>query len=207
MTQRYNFDYWPPLPLEHQRVAPAQSSPSEELAQGLLYIDNEPRRLAVLATKEWVDIEDFWYDGASAPKPDQVFPEGVLSRTTLLGETALRVRSKRHLQNATYTFQRLARELACLYDDKDPIDEHPVLKVLGPHGSVHVGDTRAEQFLFHHAFFQNDKRYPRTNVLIARQVVYDIFDHTEPLPIGVGKDGQAVLAKVALKWNSTIKAL
>ncbi len=201
MTSRFDFDYWPPRPIEQPFTVPEQSAPSEELCRDLLYIADDDRRRAVYATGDWVDIEDFWVE--TLREPDAHILEAHTTIDPIFGEESrFRVHGRRHLQNATYTFHRLGFEVAA-YDDTKEDDENPLIKTLDEHGSGrYQGDTRAEGFLFHHVFSTWDKRFSNRHVLIARQAVLNIYERLDPLPLGLGEQGRMVLAKVALRWHT-----
>lgn len=204
MIDRFDFSYWPPRPHDLPSVMPAQSAPSEELTRDILMIPNDARRSAVYASGDWVDIEDFWVESLAEPHPSDIRSETVIDTMTMAQTNWLRVHGRRHLQNATSTFYRVAYELAAYDDNEDPDKEHPAIKTLDENGGDDVpfeGDTRAEGFLYHHVFFESDSRFSNRHILLARQAINDIFDGLDPLPLGVGKEGQMIIAKVALRWH------
>lgn len=209
MIDRFDFSYWPPRPHELPPVQPAQSAPNEELCRDVLLIPNETRRRAVYASGDWVDIEDFWIESMSEPKPSDVRSETVIDTMTMASTHWLRVYGRRHLQHATATFHRVALELAAYDDNEDHDKEHPAIQTLDEveDNLPFIGDTRAEAFLYHHVFFESDNRFSHRHILLARQAINDIYDGLNPLPLGVGQEGQMVIAKVALRWHEEVSKL
>ena len=203
MIDRFDFSYWPPRPHDLPAITPAQSAPSEELTRDVLLIPNDARRAAVYASDDWVDIEDFWVESLAEPHPSDVRSETVIDTMTMAQTNWLRVHGRRHLQNATATFHKVAYELAAYDDNEDPDNEHPSIKVLDEGDDLlpFEGDTRAEGFLYHHVFFESDTRFSSRHILLARQAIVDVYDGLSDLPMGVGKEGQMIIAKVALRWH------
>ncbi len=193
MTERYDFTYWPPRPIEQPLFVPAQSCSDDELTRDVLYIKDPIRRSAVYATGDWADIQDFWNETTFEPKPKQIYAEAVVDPVTKETTSYLRINGRRHLNRATHAFHSTALYLC---DDTDEtyneVDEY----FLG-------SKTRPQLFLEKSVFNSLNRNHSEMNVLIARRALTDIIENVdEPWPKHLRTEGQVILAKVALRWHT-----
>lgn len=196
-TRRYDFDYWPPVPLEQVPVLPAQSAEADELCHGVLYVNDSARQRALYTSGEWVDIQDFWLE-SKGPKPGQAGKDWEFPDMDSVIRPPERVRSRYHLSGPTYTFHVLCYEM---------VDRH--LTETDPTYSYYPDFSNSELFkhLFHEVFSVWNKQYSHEKVLVSRKTVMDMYEGLDPVPWGLSKEGQALIAKVALRWSHGITQL
>jgi len=197
MSERYDFTYWPPRPHGIAPVTPVEPCEKDEVCRDLLYIPNQERKAAVYATGDWADIEDFWLETVREPSPRAIWSQTETDPITGQDSSTLRVIGRRHLQTSIYTFHQLGYEIA-FYEACELAEEGDERHLEGQRV------TRAQKFLFHHAFNLWDTDHSNRDILIARNVIMDIYEERLELPPSLSDSNRAILAKVALRWNQSI---
>lgn len=196
MTYRYDFEYWPPLPLEQEPVEPISDGFDYELCEELLCSDDPMIRQALHASGEWLDIEDFWLE-AKPPKDSNLIYDPQLYNLAAHGEETKRVLNKRHLSNATLIFRELAYDIADLsHYAESPLDD-----------SYHDSDgSTTGQLLAQCIFNDRDRTCGQEELLIRRDYVTDLYHNKEFMPWALGPESHLLIAKVALNWTVEIDA-
>lgn len=189
-VDRYDFSYWPPVPIESLGVVPAESAEPDELCRGLLYITDRQRLKAVYASDEWVDIQDFWL-AANPPRETQTQVDDTFKDLPDFLHPPIKVWSRYHLSGPSYAFSLLAYDVA-FYGERDAQPDQELTY-------EEFEDSDTYKTLFHKIFNQWAKVYDRKHLLIERDQLVQIDNGTYPLPSGASQKSRTFYSRVVAR--------
>ena len=205
MPERFDFNYWPPRPVEQPAITPAQSSLDEEICYDLLLVQDDDRRQAVYATGDWADIQDFWLEAVKPPRAKDVEAETIVQPFSNEPQSGFKLLNRRYLRTSAFAFRRTSEEVARL--DGEMHRESPLFQLVKDEFDANVDpETAAENFLSEFVFNRRDARFLPHQLLIARRALVTMYDEVprediNPWPADIGNDAELIIAKVALRWH------